>query len=161
MKRTLWALAAMLACASPALAQNPCASPNANTILSVTGTNRFYAELPEHTAVRPDGTPVVVAYQFAAWTDVTDPNVSAPVQGPTTIPKTAFTAVPGASGCYELIGGLPGLIPQQQRMAVSMRAQSQPGAPAPFSSWSTLSNSFSSASTPLTPAVPGRLRIQP
>lgn len=161
MKRTFLALAILVICAAPSLAQNPCAAANANAILQPTGVNHFFAELPEQTAVRPDGTPIVVGYQFAAWLEGQDPNVVAPVQGQTSIPKTAFTAVPGAAGCFELVGGLPGLIPQTARMGASLRAQGQPGAPSSFSPWGALSNSFSLASVPLTPAVPGRVRVQP
>jgi len=162
MKRTLVALVAILVMfAAPALAQNPCAAPLANSILQPSGVNHFFAELPEQTAVRPDGTPIVVGYQFGAWLEGQDPNVVAPTQGPTTIPKTAFVAVAGAAGCFELVGGLPGLIPQTARMGASLRAQGQPGAPSPFSPWGALSNSFSLASPPLTPAVTGRTRVQP
>jgi len=161
MKRTLAALVAILVTSAPALAQNPCAVAISNSILQPSGVNHFYGELPEQTAVRPDGTPVVVGYQFAVWLEGQDPNVAAPAQGPTSIPKTAFVAVPGAAGCFELVGGLPGLIPQTARMGASLRAQGQPGAPSAFSPWGALSNSFSLASSPLTPVVPGRLRVQP
>lgn len=140
---------------------NPCATPNANTILANTGVNKFFTELPDQIAVRPDGTPVVVAYQFGAWLEGLDPNAVAPSQGPSTLPKTGFVPVPGFAGCYELTGGLPGLIPQTARMAVSIRAQAQPGAPQPFSPWADLSNSFSLASTAVTPVKPGRSRISP
>jgi len=161
MKRTLFALAAVLLAASPALAQNPCTAPNTHAILTAGGVNHAYAELPEQTAVLPDGTPIVVDYQYAVWTEGADPNVAAPAQGPTTIPKAAWVPVAGAAGCYELTGGLPGLIPTTARLAASLRARAQAGAPAAFSAWAALSNSFSLASPRPTPAAVGRTRIQP
>ena len=94
MKRTLFALAAVLLAASPALAQNPCTAPNTHAILTAGGVNHAYAELPEQTAVLPDGTPIVVDYQYAVWTEGADPNVAAPAQGPTTIPKAAWVPAP-------------------------------------------------------------------
>lgn len=163
MKRTLFALAVVLLAASPALAQtNPCTTPTANAIIGGTGTNHFWAELPEQTATLPDGTPVVASYQFGVWPDgTTNLETTPPAQGPTTIPKTAFMPVPGFANCYELVGGLPGLIPQQARMVASMRAMSQPGAPTPSSGWGAPSNSFSLASVRVTPAAPGRMRVTP
>lgn len=160
MKRTLFALAAVLLASSPALAQNPCTTPQTHAILAAGGVNHAYAELPEQTAVLPDGTPIVVDYQYAVWPEGADPNVAAPAQGPTTIPKTAW--VPTAfTGCYELTGGLPGLIPTTARLAASLRARAQAGAPAAFSVWAALSNSFSLASPRLTPAAVGRVRLIP
>lgn len=162
MKRTLLAVAVILLGAAPALAQNPCTTPLNNTILTAAGTHHFFAELPEQNATLPDGTPIVASYQFGAWPDGTaNLETTPPAQGPTTIPKTAFVAVAGAPNCYELTGGLPGLIPQQARMVASMRAMSQPGAPAASSGWGPPSNSFSLASARVTPAVPGRPRVSP
>lgn len=162
MKRTLFALAAMLlTAAAPALAQNPCTLPLAHAIIPGTNVNRAFAELPEQNATLPDGTPVVTGYQYAAWPEGADPNVAAPAQGPTTIPKTAWVPVSGFPTCYELTGGLPGLIPTQQRMVASVRAAAAAGAPQPFSPWSAPSNSFSLASTRVTPAAPGQTRVRP
>lgn len=162
MKRTiLITIVVLLLTATTTYAQNPCTAANALAVLPANGTNHFYGELPEQTAVLPDGTPIVAAYQFAVWPEGADPNAVPPSQGPSTLPKTSWTAVPGAAGCYELVGGLPGLIPTTTRMAISVRAQAQPGAPAPFSPWAALSNSFSLASVRVTPAVPGRQRVSP
>jgi len=163
MKRQLiLALAALLGSVAAASAQtNPCAGPNALAIIAASGVNHFYGELPEQTAVLPDGSPIVAGYQFAIWPEGADPNAVAPAQGPTSLPKTSWIAVPGAAGCYELVGGLPGLIPTATRMAISVRAQAQAGAPDPFSAWGALSNSFSLASVRVTPAAPGRTRVNP
>jgi len=153
---TLWLL---LTVAAPALAQNPCTTPPTNAVL--TGSvNHFFAELPEHTTTEPDGTPRVVAYQYAVWPAAADVNTAPPAQGPTTLPKAAFVLIAGAPNCYELTGGLPGLIPVQAQMKAGVRVQAQPGAPEPFSAWSA-SNSFSLASTRVTPAAPGQVRIRP
>lgn len=159
--RTLLALAAVMLAAAPALAQtNPCTTPQSNAILAAGGTNHAFAELPEQTATLPDGTPIVVDYQYAVWPEGSDPNTVAPAQGPTTIPKAAWMPTAFA-GCYELVGGLPALIPTTQRMAASLRARAQAGAPAAFSQWAALSNSFSLASPRVTPAAVGRLRLTP
>jgi hypothetical protein len=160
-RQTILVLVALLGSVAAAQAQNPCSTPNALAIIAAAGTNHFYGELPEQAAALADGTPLVAAYQFAVWPEGADPNVAPPSQGPTTLPKTSWIAVPGASGCYELVGGLPGLIPTSARMAISLRAQAQAGAPEPFSPWSSLSNSFSLASVRVTPAVPGRMRVNP
>lgn len=144
--------------AAPALAQNPCATPPTNTVLGANGANEFYALLPDFTRTLPDGTSTVLAYQYAVWPDGADPATTAPAQGPTTLPKSAFTPVPTFADCYKLTGGLPGLIPQQNRMFAGLRSQGQPNAQQQFTSWST-SNSFSLASTPVNPAAPGQIRI--
>jgi hypothetical protein len=146
--------------ASPAFAQNPCAVPLAHQILPASGVNRFFAELPGHTATLPDGTAVVVSYQYGAWPDGANPNTTAPTQGPSTIPKAGFVPVAGFANCYELTGGLPALMPTQARMISGLRSVGQPNATPPQSLWSA-SNSFSLASTPQTPAAPGQVRIQP
>lgn len=164
MKRTLLATCAMLlTAAAPALAQNPCTTPPTTAIIGA--TNNFWAELPDHTVVEPDGTPRVVAYQFAAWAPSAfvggSQPVGAPSQGPTTIPKTAFVAVAGFANCYRLTGGLPGLIPQQTPLVTGLRAQAQTGAPEPFSLWGGPSNSFLAASVRVTPAAPGQTRVAP
>lgn len=158
--KTLPIVAFVLLLASPAFAQNPCTVPQTNAVVTAT-TNRFVVELAEHNAIEPDGTPRVVAYQYGAWpATVTDPNTVPPAQGPSTIPKTAFVPVAGFPNCYELTGGLPGLIPSQTRHLASIRAQSQAGALQPFSPWSPPSNSFSLASPRVTPAAPGQSRIR-
>ena len=161
MKRILLVLAAILLGAAPALAQNPCTTPQSNAILPATGVNHSWAELPEHTDVLTDGTPVVAGYQYGVWLEGQNPNTTPPAQGPTSIPKTAYVAVAGFPGCYELVGGLPGLIPQSVKMVGAMRAVAQAGAPQPFSDWSAPSNPFSLASARMTPAVPGQTRVKP
>lgn len=158
MKRLLLTVA-FLFCAQTVFAQNPCTVASTNAVLT-SGANQFYAELPDHTATAPDGTPRVVAYQYGVWSASADVNSSTPSQGPTTLPKTAFVAVAGAPNCYQLTGGLPGLIPTQAMMKAGVRVQAQPGAPQAFSPWSA-SNSFSLASTAVTPAAPGQIRIRP
>lgn len=146
--------------ASPVLAQNPCTVPLSHQILVTAGTNRFFAELPSHTATLPDGTAVTTAYQYGAWNEGTDPNTGTPVQGPSTIPKTGFVPVSGFANCYELTGGLPALMPTQARLIAGLRSVGQPNATPPQSAWSA-SNSFSLASTPQTPAMPGQVRVRP
>jgi len=161
MRTVLVAIAALALTAAEALAQqNPCTVPSAHAILTLGGPSRAFAELPEQTAVLPDGTPVVVDYQYAVWPEGADPNVAAPAQGPTTIPKAAWVETPFA-GCFELPGGLPALLPTTTRMAASIRARGQNGAPQASSSWAALSNSFSLASPRVTPAVVGRIRLTP
>ena len=160
MKRLMLTIAFLFTFAASAAAQNPCATPPTNVILNAGGANNAFMELPDHTATRPDGTPLVAAYQFGAWMAGSNPNTTPPVQGPSTLPKTAFVAVPNFPPCYQLTGGFPGLIPQQALMGVSMRAQSSPGATAAFGPWAALSNSFQLASTQV-PAAPGLIRIRP
>ena len=158
MNRLMLTLAFLVVFVANASAQNPCAV-TAPTTVGPSGSNQFWAELPEHTATRPDGSPLVAAYQFGAWLEGANPNATNAAQGPSTLPKTAFVPVAGFPPCYSLTGGLPGLIPQQARMGISLRAQASPGATAPFGLGSALSNSFSLASTQV-PAAPGRTRIQ-
>jgi hypothetical protein len=159
--KTLILAIALLAAPALAQAQNPCTTPPDNQILTAAGTNHTWVTLSEHDATRPDGTPVVLSYQYGAWPATSDPNAGVPpTQGPSTLPKTAFIAVPGFAGCYELTGGLPGLIPSQTRMVAGIRAVGQPNATTPNSAWG-VSNSFSLASTPVNPAAPGQVRIKP
>ncbi len=143
-----------------AFAQNPCTTPSTNAIVT-TAPARLFAELSDLTATLPDGTAVNVDYQYGAWNAGQDVNAVPPAQGPSTLPKTAFAPVAGFPGCYELTGGLPGLIPSQTRMVVALRSRGQPNASVPISPWSAPSNSFSLASTPVNPAVPGQVRIRP
>lgn len=140
---------ACLVVAAPAFAQNPCTETLPHQILPASGANRFHAILPAQSATLPDGTPIVVSYQYAAWNEGTDPNAGAPppTQGPSTIPKGAFVPVAGFANCYELTGGLPALMPTQARTIAGLRSVGQPNATPPQSAWSA-SNSFSLASTP-------------
>lgn len=158
--RTLLTLALVLL-ATPALAQNPCTTPSDNSILGSSTPARLFAELSDLTATLPDGTAVNVDYQYGAWPAGANVQTTPPTQGPSTLPKTSFAPVPGFPGCYELTGGLPGLIPSQARMVVALRSRGQPNAAVPISSWSAPSNSFSLASTPVNPAVPGQIRVRP
>lgn len=161
--RTFLATIAVLALtAVEASAQNPCTTPQQRAVIGA--TNNFFAELPDQNVTEPDGTARVLAYQYAAFTPAqwtgTQPTGAA-AQGPTTIPKTAFVAVAGFTNCYQLTGGLPGLIPQQTELVTGLRAQAQVGAPQPFSLWGGPSNSFLAASVRQTPAAPGQTRVTP
>ena len=160
-KRLLMSALFLLAFAVNASAQLKC-DPTVppNQFLAASGANHFYAVLQNQNTVLADGTPVVVSYSFGAWAaTVTNANTVAPLQGPTTIPKTAFVPVPGEPDCYELTGGLPGLIPTTTGKVVSLRANGQPNATPPQSAWAVPSNSFTLAPAAQTPAVPGLTRI--
>ena len=150
------ALVVLMFLATPALAQNPCTTPSTNSILGPTGFNRVWVELPQHLETLPDGSDVVTAYQFGVWPDGADPNAAPAMQGPSTLPKASFVAVPTFPNCYELTGGFPGLIPTQARAIAGLRVMGVTES----SSWAS-SNSFSLASTPVKPAAPGQLRIRP
>lgn len=160
MKRILFVLAALLLIGAPAFAQNPCTPPLTNAVIPSTGVNQFFIESPDFNVTEPDGTPRVLAFQYGVWPAAADVNTATPTQGPSTLPKTAFVAVAGFANCYQLTGGLPGLIPTQAQMKAGVRAQAQPSSPQPFSAW-TASNSFSLASPRQTPAAPGQVRIRP
>lgn len=148
----------VLAClvAVPAWAQNPCTVPLQHQILQSSGANQFWAELPDHTATRPDGSAVTLSYQYGAWLDGQNPNTTPPTQGPSTIPKSGFVLVAGFANCYKLTGGLPALMPTEARMIAGLRSVGAGGS----SGW-VASDSFSLASTPVIPAAPGQVRIRP
>lgn len=159
MKRMFLTLAILVTFAAPSLAQNPCTTPQTTAVIGA--TNNFFAELVDHNTTEPDGTQRVLQYQYAVFAVGADLQTATPVQGPTTLPKAAFVPVAGFANCYQLTGGLPGLIPQQAPLVAGMRAQAQPGAPAAFSAWGGPSNSFLAASVRVTPAAPGQTRVRP
>ena len=153
--RLLLTLLLVLACAAPALAQDPCASPTPTaTELNPT---KVYAILPDHTAVLLDTQiPTVSSYQLALF-----PKGQGPTGIPTVLlnfPKTAFTLVPGSASCY--FATLP-TIAQNTAFVSYMRAHRDAvvdptGAQsldAVDSDWSVVSNPF--VLVPLALAAPG------
>lgn len=144
-----------------AAAQNPCTTALTTTVLNPT---KAQLTLPEHTATIPGvtpATPIVTNYTFAYWREGQDPNTTAPTQGPSTLPKTAFTLVGGTTNCYEV--SLPAPVPSSGVSYVGAfrahrDANATLGLAAVDSPWSGVSNPFVEVSTAL--AAPGRPNIR-
>lgn len=155
MFRSLLLVAFLLVLSSSAFAQNPCTVPPALVINPTT----LYMEAPDFNVTEVDGSFRYSQFQFAMFAEGADPNSATPVQGPSTLPRSAFTAVSGAPNCYRV--SLPGTIPTAQRLFGSIKSQrtSSGSLPAAESPWSSLAlgNPFGSAPTVL--ATVGAVRV--
>jgi hypothetical protein len=145
----------VLLVSTPAWAQttNPCTEPIGFQMLP-DGEGQVFVPLTEHTMLEPDGkTPRVGEYSYALFNEGTNPDNGTPIQGPTTVPKSAFALVAGTPDCYQ--ADLPQTIPMDVRLVAALKARGPNGE----SGWSPISNPFSSV--PNVPKPPGKPAIRP
>ena len=151
--RFVISLAMVLLCASTALAQNPCSAAAPPLVLNA---NNYAFTLPEFDVREADGSFRISEFFFAAYAENADPNASGtvPVQGPSTVPRNAFTLVTGTTDCYR--ANMPALIPTTQRLKAGLRSHRVASATVTdaVSPWAVSENSFSFAPSVL--AAPGR-----
>lgn len=136
--------------ASTAAAQNPCTDPTAGVTLNPA---KVYVAVPEFNGTEVDGSPLFTSFSYGLFAEGDDPNTAKPAQGPSSVPKTAFTPVAGAADCY--VADLPAPIPTGQRLVGALKLVRAATATLPTleSPWSAPSNPFGAASTAL--AAPG------
>lgn len=151
--RFLFSLVFVLVCATSALAQNPCSATVPPLVLNA-GAMNF--TMPEFNVQEADGSFRFSDFTFSAYAENVDPNApgATPVQGPSTIPRNAFTLVAGTTDCYR--ANLPALIPTTQKLRAGLRGHRVQTATMTeaFGPWGVSVNSFSFAPSVL--AAPGR-----
>lgn len=133
---------------APAFAQTPCDLAAAQLAIN---PSKVFVVLPfgiDDTDI--DGGPVMTHFSYALFAEGADPATATPVQGPTTVPKAAFTAVSG-SNCF--MADLPAAIPMRQRLVGAVKAMraARTDVPAAESPWSPVSNPFGA----ILPVLPG------
>ena len=146
------AIVIFLLAATPALAQNPCSVPMTGIVLN---PNKFYTQLTEFNTREADGSLRITDFQYAAFAENVDPNASGavPVQGPSTVPRSAFTLVASTTDCY--LADMPQLVPTTQRLRLALKSRRAASATitAAESPWTASSGPFSFAPSVL--ASPG------
>lgn len=149
MKTLILTAAMLLGYTVSAMAQNPCTVASTGLILN---PGHVYVTIPEYNTLEADGSFRNSQYQYAAFAaSVTDPNASGvtPVQGPSTVPRNAFTPVAGFADCY--IANFPQLIPTSAQLKLAIKAQRLASAtiPAAEGPWTISTMTFSFAPTVL------------
>lgn len=154
MRRGLLMVVLVLTAATAAQAQtNPCTVPEA----FASNPTRMFMEFPEFNETEVDGSIRHSQFQYGLWPEAANVNSTPPTQGPSTVPRSAFTPVAGFPTCYQ--ANLPAPIPTGQRLKGAVKSQrlASGSMTAAESAW-TDSNSFGSAPTVLT--APGQVRIR-
>jgi hypothetical protein len=149
-------IGALVLLPSPVLAQT---SPCLQTLTGVqVNPTTLYVELADFTVNEVDGQPRVNQAQFAMFAEGANPATATPVQGPSTLPRSAFTPVSGHAGCYQ--ASLPGTVPTAQRLVGALKTQrtARGTVTSAESPWSAVSSPFGAAPSVLT--APGAPRIQ-
>jgi hypothetical protein len=110
--------------------------------------------IADYMVTETDGSFRISDFHYAAWPEGSDVNAVAPVQGPSTMPRNAFTLVAGTVDCYT--ASLPALMPTTARLisAIKARRTGTATVPAAESPYAASQNSFSFAPSVL--AAPGR-----
>lgn len=144
--RTIFIFFGVVLSSSFASAQSPCDLPPTQLAINPT---KVYVVTDIMEAVDVDGGPVMTHFSYALFADGVDPATAVPVQGPTTIPKTAFTLVSGLN-CF--VADLPAQIPTRQRLIGALKTvrEARLNVPAAESSWVS-SNPFGG----ILPVLPG------
>lgn len=146
MKRSVITLVLVVASVTPALAQNPCTDPTPPLTLNPV---KVYVPIAEFDATELDGGPKISHFSYALFAEGADPNTAKPVQGPSTMPKNAFTLVSGTPDCY--VADVPAPIPTSQRLVGHFKAmrEARVDVPAAQSAWNASSNPFGAPSSVL------------
>lgn len=153
MKRFWLTILVLLLMSSAAYAQNPCTAAAPPPL--VLNPSTMYFSLPEFDVREADGSFRITDFSYAAYAEGADPATATPVQGPSTIPRNAFTLAPGTTDCYR--ANLPSLIPTTQRLKAGLRSHRAASASITeaFSLWALSVNSFSFAPSVLATPGPG------
>lgn len=158
LKDTLVAAVAVLAVAAGAQAQtNPCAAPAKTTVTLAAPTPGFYVTLADLNSTEVDGSASVTHMSYAIFARG-QTATGTPLQGPSTVPKTAFTAVAGFPGCYAF--DAPAAIPTGQAVEAALKYVRAASGTLPLleSPWSPAGDPFGSARTSL--PAPGRVVLR-
>lgn len=158
-KRTTLLLLAALACAVPALAQDPCTATPTGVALN---PSKLYATLTDQATTIPNtspAVPTVTNYVVGYF-----PQGQGPTGTPTftaQVPKSAFTLVAGSTNCYVASGITLTFMSQGTVYVGYLQAHRDAftdgaggSVPAADSAWSAASNPFESV--PLALTAPGR-----
>lgn len=118
--RLLLTLGILLTLARAATAQtNPCTAANPGLVVNPT---TLYITLVGFTEVEIDNQPRINDYEYALFAEGADPTTATPLQGPSTMPRSAFTLQSVTTDCYR--ADLPAAVPMPsgQRLIAGLRA---------------------------------------
>jgi hypothetical protein len=160
MRKVIWGgavVGGILFAASPVAAQNPCTAPPPSGVL--VNPTRVFVSMPEFTVQEVDGSQRVSRVQFAMFAPGADPNTTPPVQGPSTVPRSAFTPVTGAPNCYQ--ADFPATIPSATVLVASVKPErlATPPITAAESPWASLTGADSFGSAPAALVASGPVRV--
>jgi len=155
MRRLVFVLSLLLLPVA-ASAQSLCDQPMPNGV--TVNPTKMYVRVDNFNTTEVDGSFTISQFQLGYWL-ASDPTATNPVQGPSTLARSAFAPVAGDAGCY-LVTLIPS-IPTGQVLVGGIKAQRNANGaiPAAESPYSARSGSFGSVSAaPL--AAPGQPKFR-
>lgn len=127
-----------------ATAQTLCDNPPTTLVMGPNPT--FYVRIPSFNAQEPNGSFQLTDLQYALFAEGVDPSTAAPLQGPSTIDRSAIK-LSAAPDCYTFVA--PQGIPTSERLGASYKFHraASAGIAEMFGTYPPLSNPFGAAAS--------------